>query len=188
MEKTFKIDGKKIKYKSVRRDVKYPRLEYRTGKLVLILPKSSDNEKDILDRHKRWIYRKDKEIKEALEDVDGRELNMNFDRNELRELVKKNVKIFSDKLKVNVKKIILRKMRTKWASLSSRYNVTINTYTKFLPQELIKYIVFHEIAHLLVRKHNEKFWGLIEKQYSDYEKYEDELFKYWFLLQRKIKS
>ena len=47
MEKTIKINNKEIKYRTVPRDVKYPRLELRTGELVLILPRDTKNEQYI---------------------------------------------------------------------------------------------------------------------------------------------
>jgi len=59
-------------------------------------------------------------------------------------------------------------MKTKWASHSSNNNLTINTLLKYLPNDIIEYIVYHEIAHAIERKHNEKFWNLIAKKFQDY--------------------
>ena len=55
----------------------------------------------------------------------------------------------------NSNRIYFREMKTKWASHSQNNNLTINTRLKYLPEDLISYIVYHETAHNLERKHNE---------------------------------
>ena len=76
-------------------------------------------------------------------------------------------------------------MKTKWASCSKKRNLTINTLMKFLPDYLIEYIIFHEIAHLKERKHNENFWKIVSRKFKNYEEMEKELFIYWFLIWKK---
>ena len=83
-------------------------------------------------------------------------------------------------LKVN--KVTLRKMKTRWGSCSSLGNISINTRLKYLPKDLIKYVIHHEVCHLKIRKHNKQYWSLVSKEYPDYKKYEDELSIYWFLV------
>lgn len=57
---------------------------------------------------------------------------------------------------------------------------------RFLPESFIEYVVFHETAHLLERKHNDKFWKLLESGYGDYGDKEKGLFAYWFLVQEQL--
>ena len=77
-------------------------------------------------------------------------------------------------------------MRTKWASLSSFKNLTVNKFMKYLPQCLIEYIIFHELVHVVEKKHNNTFWKMIEERYNDYQKLEKELFEYWFKISEEI--
>jgi hypothetical protein len=79
-------------------------------------------------------------------------------------------------------------MKTKWASHSQNNNLTINRLLKFLPEDLISYIVYHETAHNLERRHTENFWVLISKRYPDYPAKEKSLLTYWFLIQEQIAS
>lgn len=74
-------------------------------------------------------------------------------------------------------------MKTKWGSYSKKGNLTINTLLKYLPDKLIEYIIFHEMAHSIERKHNERFWNIINKKFKDYETKEKNLLVYWFLVQ-----
>ena len=186
MGKRIKISNQEIGYQTSRRDVKYPRLEFKTGSLVLILPRNSKNEEGIIKKHKDWIGKKNNLIQNALQDLKNEKLNIKRTDKELRNFVIHQVRDFSCNLKVDINKVFLRRMKSKWGSLSSRRNLTINTFVKYLPNWLIKYIVFHEMVHLIERKHNERFWKIIGAKYKNYQGYETSLLKYWFLIQKKI--
>ena len=71
-------------------------------------------------------------------------------------------------------------MRTKWASCNSRGNININTLMQNMPEELIDYVVYHEVAHLRRLRHDEKFWRIIAKKFPHYQDLEKELSLYWF--------
>jgi len=84
----------------------------------------------------------------------------------------------------NINNIYFRRMKSKWGSCSLNENLTINTFLKCLPYNLIEYVVFHEMIHLIERKHNGHFWKIISKKFDNYEEKEKELFEYWFLIQK----
>ncbi|MBU3965756.1 MAG: M48 family metallopeptidase [Euryarchaeota archaeon] len=79
-------------------------------------------------------------------------------------------------------------MKSKWGSCSPKKNLTINTLLKYLPEEIIEYVIFHEMAHLIERKHNEKFWKIISNKFQNYEENEKELFEYWFLIRTVVNN
>jgi hypothetical protein len=60
------------------------------------------------------------------------------------------------------------RMKSKWASCSPRGNLTVNTLLKFLPADLIEYVVYHEIAHLIEKRHDQRFWKMIKRRFKDY--------------------
>lgn len=71
-------------------------------------------------------------------------------------------------LNLSIRKVFFRIMKTKWASCSSQGNITVNIFLKYLPTELIDYILFHEIVHLREKRHNRNFWNLIKKKFDNY--------------------
>ena len=168
------------------RDIKYPRLEFKTGTLLLVLPKNYENEKDILQKHKKWIHKKQLIIKDALEEAETKQLNQKRTKNELKNLVHTIAQNIQNKYNYKINKIYFRKMKTKWASYSQNANLTINTLLKYLPQNLIKYIIFHEMTHSLERKHNKRFWTMISKKFQDHQTREKQLLIYWFLIQKMM--
>ena len=172
----------KITYKVVYRPIKYPRIELKTGKIVIILPKGHEPEQ-ILRKHEKWIQDKLNIISKALTETEEKSL-VNRGRDDLKRIVERFVGSYERELGVNINKIFIRKMKTKWASCSSRRNLTINELMKYLPERLIGYVVYHELAHLIQKKHNEKFWRIISRKYPDYQKFENQLLAYWFLIMR----
>ena len=177
-----KIYDKEIEYEVSYRNIKYPRLEFKTGKLLLVLPKNYRDEKKLLEKHKDWIYKKSQIIEEARRRTKKMKIEKRNEE-ELKSLIKELVKNFSDELRVEVNRVYFRQLKSKWGSCSNKRNLSFNTMLKYLPYDLIKYVVFHEITHLKEGNHNKKFWEIIGKKFRDYEKRERDLLAYWFLLQ-----
>ena len=173
-----------VPYKIAYRAIKYPRLEFKTGELLLILP--FGRKPDILlEKHKGWILKKFDFIKGCLENSRDKELATRTDE-EFRELIHSLARKITKNLRVKLNRIYFRKMRTKWASLSPAKNLTANRLMKYLPEYLIKYVIFHELTHITEKRHNGKFWEMISEEYKNYPEMEKGMFTYWFLIQRSL--
>lgn len=170
-------------YRVYYRNVKYPRLEFKTGILHLILPPGA-NPKKLLIKHHKWIDRKRNFISECLKESSRKKL-IERSEDEFNDIVYKLSNFYSKKLRVETSSIYFRVMKTKWGSLSSRGDLTINKLMRYLPLNLIKYVIFHETAHLIEMKHNKKYWEIISKEFKDYMDLERELFTYWFIIAKQ---
>ncbi len=167
------------------RNIKHPRCEFKTGSLLLVLPKKGWTPEQVLAKYGEWIKRKQATISTAIEHTNGTEIIKNRTEKELRTLVQRYAEAAQKELNTKIKKIYFRKMTTKWASHSQNNNLTINTLLQFLPEDLISYIVYHEAAHNIERKHNEHFWRIVQRKHPDYELKEKELLTFWFLIKQK---
>lgn len=176
------MEGEEIKYRVSRREVKYPRLEYKTGELVIIAPPGLEIS-PLIERHKEWILNKTEFINQTVKKVEQEKL-IERDEKTFRDLVRKMETKAEKCLEIKPQKIYFRAMKTKWASCSKRKNITFNTLLKHLPTDLIWYVIFHEFCHLIIPHHNKKFWLLVSKEFDEPEKLEKELFGYWFLIWR----
>jgi predicted metal-dependent hydrolase len=174
-----------IPYSVSHRNVRYPRLEFRTGKLLLVLPFGFKPD-PLLEKHKSWILKKTGFIKECLKETSKKKIVRRTEE-EFRDLIRSSIKRASKELGGKLKKIYFRKMKTKWASCSAKRNLTINTLMKYLPDYLIKYVIFHEIAHLREKRHNDKFWEIVLRRFNNYKELERDLFIYWFKSQSLLR-
>ena len=53
--------------------------------------------------------------------------------------------------------------------------IYVNVAARNLPKYVIKYIVAHELAHLVIKRHTKKFWEIVKHIYPQYEKGRDRL-------------
>ncbi len=183
---TVKIYDLNVEYDVVHHNVKYWRLELKNEKLRIVAPEGHDNYEKIIEKHKNWIYKKFKDINSSKYEAKQRKLNYGLGEDEFRELVRALVGRFSFELGVEVNKIYFRRMKSRWGSCSSRNNININRYLKYLPESLIEYVVFHEVAHLVELNHSKRFWNIINEKFNNYKEIEKELSIYWFAIKENI--
>jgi len=55
--------------------------------------------------------------------------------------------------------------------------IYMNVETRRYPKFVLKYIIAHELAHLIVKRHTKKFWEIVKRIYPEYEKGREELLK-----------
>jgi predicted metal-dependent hydrolase len=165
------------------RNIKYPRIEMRTGEVRFILPMNM-NHHPIMDKYQSWIKDKSIDIKKALLQSERLKLKSRT-QPKLKRIILSIIDKYSEEYGVVVKRVILRELNSKWGSCSSAGNLTFNKLLSSLPNHHLEYIVFHELMHLIERKHSAKFWSLVSEKFPDYKKIEQELLSYWFLINKK---
>jgi predicted metal-dependent hydrolase len=57
--------------------------------------------------------------------------------------------------------LLVKSQRTRWASCSARRNLALNTKLLFLPPELVRYVLIHELCHTVHMNHGPEFWRLV---------------------------
>lgn len=53
--------------------------------------------------------------------------------------------------------------------------IYINISVREFPEHVLKYVVAHELAHLVLKRHTKRFWDIVKDIYPQYEKGKDEL-------------
>jgi predicted metal-dependent hydrolase len=145
-----------------KRKVKYLRLEVGLDEVKIIAPIGVEiNEKEILERHKNWIEKKIERLNEIKRIAEGLEI---YKQENLYNLIEAFIDEISKILNVKPEKILFRKMKKRWGSCNYKKKILIfNKNLEYLPEELIKHVVIHEMCHLIVRNHNKEFWLLVKK-------------------------
>lgn len=120
----------------------------------------------------------------APKDTNNGEYLASWIKERFRDKISFVIKLFSDRLGLEHNKIYIRRQRTKWASCSSKANLSFNLKAAALPDELLHYLVLHELVHLKIENHEEEFWRNIARTYPDYKEKEESLMGYWFLVHK----
>ncbi len=180
------IIDKEITYTIERRKVKYIRYELKSNRLKLILPNNFKGDiETYIHKKDKWIYKKLTEYenlnKKLQKQTSGKKL-INRTLNQLKILSEKYIENYQKILNVKVNRVQYRDMTKKWGSCSSLRNITLSKSLRYLPDKLVAYIIYHELAHILVLAHNDEFFNIIKKEFPDYKKYDECLIQYWYLI------
>jgi len=78
------------------------------------------------------------------------------------------VERFSELTQLIPKSIKIRQYSARWGSCNNRKELSFNYLMMMLPDEVIDYVVIHELCHLRFLNHSADFWSLVEKYCPDY--------------------
>jgi len=86
-----------------------------------------------------------------------------------KEVFKDKVIEFSKILKVNPKKIIVKNLKNRWGSLTKNKTINLNQNLMKAPEDVIDYIIIHELCHFKVKGHSHKFWSYLHRYVPNYQ-------------------
>jgi predicted metal-dependent hydrolase len=66
----------------------------------------------------------------------------------------------------------IRDQRTRWGSCSSTGSMSFNHRLLLAPEEILDYVIEHEVAHLEVLDHSPRFWRLLASRSPRYREHE----------------
>jgi hypothetical protein len=162
-----------ITFEVVRRRVRYSRVEFKSAGLRVVVPRGIDP-LQILEDNRTSILKKYKKLSQQMDTA--RKIPMiEWTEEEFSGMISRYFKHYSQVLKVKPGKIKFRQMKRRWGSCRSDGTITLNIFLLYAPEHLIAYIIYHELAHLLVRGHNHNFKALIAKEFPHYRQLDKEL-------------
>lgn len=71
------------------------------------------------------------------------------------------------KIMVNPNTVNIKNVKSVWGSCSSKGNVTFSTRLALVSEDLVEYVVAHELCHLKHMDHSPLFWGELTKHMGD---------------------
>lgn len=161
-------------------------LEVRDANTVLarIPTRVSDRElKAFVENHRSWILEKTAVMAEREENRKSTpaplpELLSKTDWMKIQLKIGKRVRHYCETMGVTVGYVTVKSQKTRWGSCSAKGNVNFNYQLAFLPDELLDYVVIHELAHRRHMDHSMAFWAEVEKYCPDYRERRERLKEY----------
>ncbi|NLI93882.1 MAG: M48 family metallopeptidase [Peptococcaceae bacterium] len=86
-------------------------------------------------------------------------------------LLPEQVEYYSKLLNIPYKKLKIKDQKTRWGSCSNKGNINLNWRIIMAPNQVVAYVIIHELSHLRFMNHSKDFWKLVEQHLPDYKKW-----------------
>ena len=132
-----------------------------------------------------WVYRKFRIVRVRRRIVrtsfaKGSRANYEKYKEQTRSLVLQKINEYNYFYHFNFGKIAIRNQRSRWGSCSKKGNLNFNYRLALLPDELVNYVVVHELCHLGEFNHSKDFWNLVAQTIPNHVYLRKELHKIRF--------
>ena len=130
-----------------------------------------------MENHRDWILAKRKLLKARAENKKEQQEQYNIPaydtlgrakKEEIRQHFIERLRHYAPLMGVDYGQVSVRNQKGRWGSCSSKGNLNFNYRLHYLPQELMDYVVVHELAHRVHMNHSPQFWALVQRYMPDY--------------------
>ena len=59
--------------------------------------------------------------------------------------------------------VSIRNQKTRWGSCSRKNNISLNVKLALLPEDLVDYVILHELVHTRIANHSNGFWDEMDR-------------------------
>jgi len=84
-------------------------------------------------------------------------------RLEAKKYLPARVELLAKQFGYKYSKVGIKKASTRWGSCSPTNNINLSLFLMKLPDELIDYIILHELCHTVHKNHGAKFWDELDR-------------------------
>lgn len=154
--------------------------KYITGEKHLLLGKEYELQIISADKPCRTSVQniEDKLVVEVYVGFDKEKISREIQDAMLRFYLEKGIAYLTEKvnyytslLEVDYTKIEIKKVSSIWGSCSAGNALSFNRKLVMAPEEIIDYVIIHEVCHLRERNHSSRFWGLVFKYDRKYKEH-----------------
>lgn len=174
------LDKEEIEVEIIRSKRRSMAIQIRTdGSVVVRVPMHASDRaiKRFVSAHARWIadnrgqmFERRKKLADNPYDIPAWESLSAADKKIAKQKIMEHVDYYARRMEIDYGSISMRNQKSRWGSCSSKGNLNFNYRLAYLPEELLDYVVVHELAHRRHMDHSAAFWEEVETYYPAYKK------------------
>ena len=174
------LDKEEIEVEIIRSKRRSMAIQIRTdGSVVVRVPMHASDRaiKRFVSAHARWIadnrgqmFERRKKLADNSYDIPAWESLSAADKKIAKQKIMEHVDYYARRMEIDYGSISMRNQKSRWGSCSSKGNLNFNYRLAYLPEELLDYVVVHELAHRRHMDHSAAFWEEVETYYPAYKK------------------
>lgn len=135
---------------------------YMSGRMITEFVNSK---RDWIDNSRQRLTQKQKQ-REELDPISPADLKILANKASI--VIPAKVKYYADIIGVTYGRITVRNQKTRWGSCSSTGNLNFNCLLMLTPEEVLDYVIVHELCHRKHMNHSKDFWREVEKVIPEY--------------------
>ncbi len=154
-------------------------LEFRTRSHVLDLVRGSRRSRRITPGRVRVTIPSTEDLHAGPAQRYIRDAIVETYRREAKEILPQRLFELSFQFGFTYNKVSVRDTRSQWGSCSNDNNISLSLHLVRLPDELIDYVLLHELVHTRVKNHGPKYWKLLDQVTYGNARRLDKLLREW---------
>ena len=122
---------------------------------------------DWIDNHLKLMEKRKEELEaDPRKPLSSQEIRLLTTR--AKRIIPGRVRYYAKIMGVDYERITIRMQKSRWGSCSAKKNLNFNCLLMLTPDEIVDYVVVHELCHLKEMNHSPRFWAEVEKVLPDY--------------------
>lgn len=83
-------------------------------------------------------------------------------------IFKNKVSQYSKIIDIIPNRIVIKNLKNRWGSVTKNKTINLNVNLVKAPEDVIDYIIIHELCHFKIKGHSYQFWDYLKQFMSDY--------------------
>ncbi len=132
-------------------------------KVTIPLWVSYEEAETLVFSKKEWILRQSEKMgKWKEENAFSPDLPFDVDDDKIKSWLTERTRELAGSHGFSFRRISIRNQRTRWGSCSPVNNINLNRKLAWIPDELVDYVILHELVHTKIKNHGKEFWKELE--------------------------
>lgn len=142
----------------------------RDGKVIVRCPHRTSRQAiaRFLAEKEPWLHARLKQLENLPKYPPLTEEELAALKQQAKDLFPRQVSVLARQMGVTYGRVTVRSQKSRWGSCSREGNISLNCLLLLAPEEVLTYVIVHELCHRKYMDHSSAFWAAVEEVLPDY--------------------